>query len=431
MGAGLVVVGVICAQLPPVRFAGGARFPLAGYAAALFWLLGGGVLCAFLLSPFARLARGWGGAKPSVRIALSHLRKPSGRHRLAAAALLCAIGMTAGMAILVGSFEDTMLGWVRRTLQADLYVSSSGAQSATSRNRITAEAAAALAAHPAVERASMLVSYPILFEGGQTLLNGVDLSVGETRPDLSWVQRPETEAVFTRGANEALAIVSESFSERFRKTRSDVIRVPTPAGVKTLKIAGVFADYGNERGSILVERASVRAWFGDDTVTSVGLFVKPGVNADSLRAELLGVYPGLSVLTNASLRAEVLRIFRQTFSITYALEVIGVVVAVVGLALTLASMLLDRREELTTLRALGFTHREIAWAAAVEGFTVSVSAAVGGLVVSLGLGWLLIYVINKQSFGWTLGFSLPWGQLAALAVAVTATGLAVSYAVGR
>jgi putative ABC transport system permease protein len=40
-------------------------------------------------------------------------------------------------------------------------------------------------------------------------------------------------------------------------------------------------------------------------------------------------------------------------------------------------------------------------------------------------------VINKQSFGWTLGFSLPWAQLAGLVAAVTVTGLAVSYAVGR
>ena len=431
LGAGLVVVGVICAQLPPLRFTSGGRFPLAGYTAALCWLLGGGVLCAFLLPPLARLASGWGRAKPAVRVALSHLRRPSGRHRLAAAALLCAIGMTAGMAILVASFEETMVGWVRRTLQADLYVSSSGAQSATSRNRITAEAAARLAAHPAVERSAMLVSHPILFEGGQTTLNGVDLAQRETQPDLSWVQRPETEAVFTAGENVRLALISESFSERFRKKRGEVIRVPTPAGPQELTIAGVYADYGNERGSILAERARVREWFGDDAVTSVALFVKPGVEAEALRADLLGLYPGLSVFTNVGLRAEVLRIFRQTFSITYALEVIGVIVAVVGLALTLASMLLDRREELTMLRALGFTHREIAWAAAVEGLAVSVSAAVGGLVVSLGLGWLLIYVINKQSFGWTLGFSLPWGQLAALVVAVTATGLVVSYAVGR
>jgi putative ABC transport system permease protein len=422
---------VVCAQLPPLRFADGARFPLAGYAAALCWLVGGGVLCAFLLPPLARLAKGWGGARPAVRVALSHLRKPSGRHRLASAALLCAIAMTAGMAILVASFEDTMLGWVKRTLQADLYVSSSGAQSATARNRITAQAAERLAAHPAVEKAGMLVSHPILFEGGQTLLNGVDLSVDATRPELSWVQRPESEAVFTAGANDALALVSESFSERFQKQRGDAIRLPTPAGAREFVIAGVFADYGNERGSILVERAAVRAWFGDDDVTSVALFTRPGVNAEALRAELLRLYPGLSVYTNASLRSEVLRIFRQTFSITYALEVIGVIVAMAGLALTLASMLLDRRDELTTLRALGFTHREIAWAGAVEGLAVSVSAVVGGLVLSLGLGWLLIYVINKQSFGWTLGFSLPVAQLAALALAIVVTGLAVSYAVGR
>ena len=323
-----------------------------------------------------------------------------------------------------------MLGWVRRTLQADLYVSSSGAQSASAQNRVTSKAAAELAAHPAVARASMLISVPVRLEGGETLLNGVDLSARETRPDLSWVQRPDGEAVFTAGANASLAIVSESFSERFRKNRGDVIRVPTPAGAKTLTIAGVFADYGNERGSILVERASVASWFGERDVTSVALFTKPGVNGDTLRAELLRVYPGLAVYTNASLRGEVLRIFRQTFSITYALEVIGVIVAMAGLALTLASMLLDRRDELTTLRALGFTHREIAWTAAVEGFAVSICAAVGGLVVSLGLGWLLIYVINKQSFGWTLGFSLPWVQLAALVAAVTVTGLAVSYAVG-
>jgi putative ABC transport system permease protein len=113
------------------------------------------------------------------------------------------------------------------------------------------------------------------------------------------------------------------------------------------------------------------------------------------------------------------------------LEVIAVLVAVIGLALTLTSVLLDRREELTTLRALGFTQRELAGAAALEGGVVAAAAVAGGLVLSVALGWLLIYVINKQSFGWTLGFAVPWGQLAALAGAVVATGVVVSYFVGR
>jgi putative ABC transport system permease protein len=196
-------------------------------------------------------------------------------------------------------------------------------------------------------------------------------------------------------------------------------------------LAGIFADYGNERGALLVERQHLVAWFGDDQAVNLSLFLKPGTDADTLRAELLRQHPGLMIYTHASLRSEILRIFRQTFSITYALEVIGVAVAVIGLALTLVSVLLDRRDELTTLRALGFRRTEIARATAIEGTVVAACAVAGGLLLSLALGWLLIHVINKQSFGWTLGFALPWGQLAALGVTVIVTGGGVSYAVGH
>ncbi|HEY9249836.1 MAG TPA: ABC transporter permease, partial [Rariglobus sp.] len=259
---------------------------------------------------------------------------------------------------------------------------------------------------------------------------GADLADPATRPDLPWVKAPRDDAVFDPERNADLALVSESFTERFRTGPGGRLVLPTPAGPKQVSIAGVFADYGNERGSILLDRRQVRAWFGEDAVTSVSLYVKPGLDADAVRAELLGLYPGLSVFTNAKLRSEVLRIFRQTFSITYALEVIGVAVAMAGLALTLVSVLLDRRDELTTLRALGFRRREIALAASIEGLAVSACATVGGLALSGALGWLLIHVINKQSFGWTLSYALPWEQLAALAVAVMSTGWIVSYAVG-
>ncbi|MFA6288788.1 MAG: FtsX-like permease family protein [Opitutaceae bacterium] len=431
LGAACVLAGLAFTRLPPLHFAGGSRFPLAGYAAAFLWIFGAGILCAFLLPPLARAGRGLGRRSAAVRVALGHLRKPSGRHRLAAAALLCAIGMTAGMAILVASFEQTMQGWVRRTLQADLYISSSGAQSASSQNRISASAAKALAEHPAVAHAAMLAAYPVEIDRIATLLSGVDLGDPATRPNLPWIAAPAADdPVFSPSHNGSRALVSETFTARFGLGRGDTVRVPTPSGTREVVIAGVFADYGNERGSILIDRQQVSAWFSDETVTNVSLYVKPGVDPDTLRAELARRYPGLSLFTNARLRDEVLRIFRQTFSITYALEVIGVVVAVTGLGLTLVSVLLDRREELTTLRALGFQRREIALASSIEGLAVSLCAAAGGLVLSLALGWLLIHVINKQSFGWTLSYALPRGQLLALALAVSATGWIVSYCVG-
>ena len=324
-----------------------------------------------------------------------------------------------------------MQGWIRRTLQADLYVSSSGAQSASSRNTISASSARAIMAHPAVKKASALVVYPVVVDGLQTTLTGADVSSRETRPDTTWIAVPRTQAMFDTAQNEALALVSESFSERFGKTVGSRVDVPTPVGTKQMEIAGIFADYGNERGSILVDRSHVRSWFGEDAVTNISLFLHPDADADSVRAALLREYPGLSVFTNGKLRSEVLRIFRQTFSITYALEVIGVVVAVVGLALTLSSVLLDRREELTTLRSLGFTRGEMARATCLEGAALSFSAVVVGIALSFALGWLLIHVINKQSFGWTLGFAVPHWQLAGLAGSVLLTGAGVSYLVGR
>jgi putative ABC transport system permease protein len=431
LAAALVALGVALTWLPPVRLAGGGRFPLAGYAAAFLWIFGGGILCAAGLPAGAALARRWGRRSAEVRLALSHLRRPSGRQRLAVACLLCSVGMTAGMAILVRSFEATVRGWVARSFQADLYVSSDGAQGAASRNKLPPATWRALLTDPAVADGALLQVFPLELQGLPTMITGTELAELQAHSRLPWVDAPRDAAVFDPGRNAGLALASESFAARFRVGRGDPVTFVTPAGPRTVVLAGIFSDYGNERGSILVERSQLAGWFSDEAVNNVSLYVRPGVDPEALRRDLLRRWPGLAVYTNSRLSAEILRIFRQTFSITYALEVIGVVVAVAGLALTLASLLLDRRGELTTLRALGMTPRELARGTSIEGCALTTCAVAGGLAVSLGLGWLLIFVINKQSFGWTLGFSLPWGQLAVLAATVILTGTAVAHAVGR
>jgi putative ABC transport system permease protein len=430
-GAGAIAVGLLLIRLPPVRLASGARFPLAGYAAALAWIIGGGIICAAALPVLSWPGRWLGRRSGAARIANGHLAHPSGRHRLAVAALLCAVGMSAGMAILISSFERTVRLWMARSLQADLYVSSAGAHSSTADVPIPAATWRALGLFPGVGDSWILATFPLqLGTGAPTLLTGTNLGMTRTHSNLPWVEAPIGDAVFDPARNGALALVSESFAERFERRRGDLLSFPTPAGRQTVTIAGVFADYGNERGSILVQQERLAEWMGDASATHVSLFARPGVNPDALRLALRRNYPGLTVLSQASLRDHILRVFRQTFAITYALEVIGVAVAVVGLALAMASVLLDRRDELTTLRALGFSRAELAWAGSLEGLAVALWAIGGGILLSLALGWLLIHVINKQSFGWTLSSALPGGQLAGLAAAVTVTGWAVSYGVG-
>lgn len=429
LGAAAAAWGLTLA--PPLDLGGGTRFPLAGHAASFFAILGGGVLASLSLPPLARMLRKLSGAGPGWRIALGHLARPTGRHRLAAAALVCAIGMAAGMAILVASFELSVKRWIANALQADLYLSSAGSGGAGASGKISPHTWQALAANPAVAESAIFSAHPLVLDGKPTTLGAGDLADQARREAFLWVGTPAPTEALDPDQNAESALISESFSERFSVQRGDVVTVPTPSGAKTLRVAGIFADYGNERGSILVDRRHAARWFDDETATSVALYLHPGSDADALRTELLTTHPGLTIFTHSGLRAEVLRVFRQTFSITYALEAIGLVVAVAGLGLSLASVLLDRRDELTTLRALGFSRGHIARAAALEGGLLAACATTTGIGLSFALGWILIHVINKQSFGWTLAYDPPAGLLIALALAVIATGTLVGYGVGR
>ncbi len=341
----LLAASAILVWLPPIRFAGALRFPLGGYAAALGLILGGGILCSHVLRLLARLFRFAGKYSVAAKIATSQLMKISSRHRLAAAGLLCAVTMAAGMIILVASFETTMRDWINHTFQADLYISSDGAQSASTQNRISPATWHTIATNAAVADVNVMQSAEIHVGGISTMLVGVDMEFTRRHPNLTWQQPPLNEDVYDFAHNEQLACVSESFSERFRVRRGDNLTITTPGGERRITIAGVFSDYGNERGSLVVERRHFANWFGDELVTSLIVMTKTNLAPENVEAELAAKYPGLSILTNRYLRSEILRIFRQTFSVTYALELIGIIVAVIGLGMTLSSILLDRRSE--------------------------------------------------------------------------------------
>lgn len=453
LAGGLALAGLGLIWLPPLRLDGGLRVPIAAYLAALGWTFAGGILGGTVLKKGAGLLRGFsrGRSEPRsvnrsfqrpdspagfalgavVRLAVSHVREPSGRHRLAVAGLVCAVAMTAGMAILVGSFDATMRGWIGRTFQADLYISSDGAQSASTENRISPVTWQRVVGHPAVARAQVIQAARLQLPAGETLLVGADLAFFREFARPAWRSEPAGDAVFDSQRNGGMALVSEAFSERFRLHQGDRISVPTPAGVQHLTIAGVFSDYGNERGSLIVDRGHFVGWFGQELASSLILVLRPDTDVDGVRAELRAEHPGLAVFTQGHLRGEALRIFQQTFAITYALELIGVAVAVAGLGFTMVSLLWERRGELTTLRALGWRRTELAAAAALEGVLTAASGVAVGLLTSLALGWLLIHRVNRQTFGWTLETAWPWAQMAGLAGLVLAAAAVTAWWAGR
>jgi putative ABC transport system permease protein len=134
------------------------------------------------------------------------------------------------------------------------------------------------------------------------------------------------------------------------------------------------------------------------------------------------------IFTNRNLRTEAIRIFDRTFAITYALEVVAVTVAIIGIAGALLALVIDRRRELGLLRFLGAAVSQIRKLILVEAGLIGLLANLAGLALGIVLSLLLIFVINKQSFGWTIQFHWPIAVLlSALTLVYVATVLAGFY----
>src|SRR5207237_9448967 len=172
----------------------------------------------------------------------------------------------------------------------------------------------------------------------------------------------DSTTVLTEAVHDEQVIVSETFARQFSLRRGDRIALPTPRGRVELAIAGVFYDYSTDGGKIVLDRSLYARHWGDRNATVVPLYLAPGADPEAVRRAILERLQGdppVMILTNGELKRDVLRIFDQTFAITYALEVIAVTVALLGIANTLLAGLLERQRQLAVLRAIGGTPAQV------------------------------------------------------------------------
>jgi putative ABC transport system permease protein len=222
-------------------------------------------------------------------------------------------------------------------------------------------------------------------------------------------------------------LVTESFSLRHHVKGGDRIRINTPEGEKEFPISGVFYDYSSDWGMILLEKTLYQSLWHDETLHSAGIYLEAGVSQETFKEIIRERYSKpyrLFVVSHRELRKEVLKIFDQTFAITYALEFIAIIVAVLGIINSLNALILERRRDIGILRAVGAFRRQIEKTTLIEAGMIGFFSHILGLLCGFLLSLLLIYVINKQSFGWTIQFSIPvWSLIQSwLVVMITSIG---------
>ncbi|QDU63616.1 ABC transporter permease YtrF precursor [Planctomycetes bacterium Pan216] len=428
----LVVAGVaFLLTTVLVRFPSVDGIPVWGYTAELTLLLGAAALVPLILWSLCRLwevgasslPRGW---RVPGKLAGANLRDASTRIGVSVAALVVSLAMMVAVALMIASFRFTVTYWLDRIISADIMVRPATLNSSIAESQMSPEALAILASDPDVEAIDTFSTRQARFGDTLVTLGCGDFQVLAAKGRLLYAAPARmTSDDVRRAARDGEVFISESFSLRFGKTVGDEVRLPTPSGERAFRIAAVYYDYSNNRGTVVVDRRTFARLFSPDgqepSPASAALYLREGADPETTRTRLLkrlGENHRLLLFTQASLRTEVMRIFNSTFAITYGLQIIAIAAAVMGVLGTLYTIVHERRREIGLLGVMGATRSQIRRMIVLEATLVGGASQLLGILLGIAMAVILVFVINVQSFHWTIQFRPPWFFLAQSTVLV-------------
>jgi putative ABC transport system permease protein len=436
--------------------------PWPGFIAAFL------ILLAFAL--FTPLATRWLGLglQPACRKILGpagdlgcrYLAGSLSRSAVSIAALACALGMLIAVTVMIGSFRQTVNNWISRAISGDIFFGPAVFSTAAYDQYLPPEILPELRQDPDVadiylyrcvripfkDRYILVIggSFDVLARHGglwfrkgdtQEIMEKVGKSSQRSRTgpipvpaphnppypplekggksppllkgDLGGFSKPPTAS--RKPETSGTVVISEPLAEAFHLQEGGTMTLPTPSGPQNLSIAGVFYDYRTDGPSVWMDIAQFRRFWHDTHLNAVRLYLKDPTKIPQVQARLQERYGDryrLLTLSHRDLREGILRIFDETFALTYALEGVAVVVAVFGIITTFLVLIMERERELALLQALGAARRQILGMVLVESGLASFLSFLLGAACGSVLSLLLIFVINKQAFGWTI--QLHW-----------------------
>jgi putative ABC transport system permease protein len=413
----LIAMGAALAQLGPVR-----GLPLFGYAAIACLLVGAIALVpriaefAFRVVPLP--------SHPPLRLAVGQLRAAPGQAAVSLAAIVASFSLMAAMAIMVASFRQSVDDWLEGVLPAEVYFRTTHAGDTAA---LDPGFEARVRALPQVARADFLRSGRITLD--------------PTRPALVLIARDRAERAFPllgqayerRPGDPPAVWISEAVADVYGFSPGTRLQIPILNKTHAVVVAGVFRDYARQHGALLIDRADYIALTGDRTANDGALWLAPGTApADAMAA--LRALPGgeqLDIAEPGEIREVSLRIFDRSFAVTYAMEAVAVLVGLFGLSSSLGAIVLARRREFGVLRHLGLTRAQIRGMLAAEGGLLALVGSVAGLAAGAAISLVLVYVVNRQSFHWSMELHPPYLLLAGFIVVLVALAVLTAVVSGR
>jgi putative ABC transport system permease protein len=417
-----IVAGLLLTAAPPV-----GDLPIAGYAAIALILLGAVLLMPWLATSLFRRLPVPPGAPAAV--AISQLKATPRRSAISIAAIVISFSFMVSMLIMVSSFRVSLEAWLERMLPADLYLRSARSGETAF---LTPAQQQRIASIPDFERVQFLRVQTVLLSPERPPVN---LHARPIKPADAGKVLPLIAPPLTPGPGAPPpAWISEVAADLHGLRQGDTLRLPLGGMLVPFTVAGIWRDYARQNGAIVIDRELYVRATDDHLANDAAIWLRPGVDVPQaervLRAALVPE-AAVEITSSRDIRVASLRIFDRTFAITYALEIAAVVIGLFGVAASFGAQVLARRREFGVLRHLGMTRGQIGTMLCQEGAVVAGLGVAAGLAVGWLVGLILIHVINRQSFHWSMDLHMPWVPLAGLAALVVGAAALTAVWSGR
>jgi putative ABC transport system permease protein len=426
-----IALAALLTQAPPVF-----ELPLFGYLSIALLLIGSISLMPRLAAIVFRAAHlRWSaananrpGASPVLTLTLSRLANASSQAGIALGGVLSSFSLMVAMAIMVASFRVSLDDWLLHILPADIYVSTtSGGTTAGLRP----QEQAAIAALPGVASADFLRVRAISLAAARPPVALMARNVDAADPGKSLAIVGATQ-VPGPGAPPPVW-VSEAMVDLYDMHVGQRIDLPLNGKLHAFQVAGVWRDYARPTGTIQMRLSDYRAITGDQDASNAALWLKPGARPAGTTQALKRLPFAASLETSApsEIRAMSMKIFDRSFAITYLLEAIAIVIGLFGVAATFSAQTLARSKEFGMLRHVGVTRRQILSILAIEGGALTALGIGTGFVLGWVISLILVFIVNPQSFHWTMQLHLPWPLLGTVAGLLLAAAALTALLAGR
>ena len=417
----LLLLAVVALLMPPI-----AGLPLPGFIAIALLMIGAVIAMPSIVrmvlrhAPFAR-------AIP-YQIAIAQIAGTARYATLSVSAILVSFSLMVSMAIMVTSFRTSLDEWTQRILPADVYVRLGYVGQSAHLDVRTVQRIGHLPGVAHFETGRFARAQLALDKPAVTMIARSEdhVSIASTL----WVIES---AASSHGDASGPAWVSEAAADLFGLHAGDTFELSVAGHSLQAFAAGTWRDYEHQNGAIVIGSADYVRATGDTGVNTVSLWLQPGTEAHSLENAIRDLMPATQydLRTPPDLRKLSLQAFDRTFAITYLLELVAVLIGLFGIAAGISAQVLARRGEFGVLRHLGFTRAQIATMLAIEGAVLGAVGVLVGLLTGGGVGLILIYVVNRQSFHWSMDLAAPGWLLTSLSAVLIAAAAGIAVVSGR